>query len=65
MARHCRTPPVPYLSDCFMEEAYEEGFDVIFNHGSGWRRQGMCWDTLICLLKNVFEPHIPLGGSKT
>ena len=71
MASSRRTLSILYFSDCFMEEAYEEGFDVIFNYGSSRRRQGegMCWGALICILKNIFKPHVPpyilLGGSKT
>ena len=26
---------VSFFSDCFMEEAYKGGLDVIFNYGSG------------------------------
>ena len=69
MVRLCRTLSVSYLYDCFMEEAYEEGFNVIFNYGSGRRLQGPSWGALIFILKNIFEPYvppyIPLGGSKT
>ena len=33
MVRHHRALSVSYFSDCFMEEAYEGGLDVIFNYG--------------------------------
>ena len=75
MARHCRTLPVLYFPDGFMEEAYEVGFDMIFNHGSGRRPQGLGWEVLIYILKNIFElcifPYVPLcvivplSGAKT
>ena len=64
-----------YFSDYFMEEAYEGGLDVIFNYGSGRRPRGLSWGALICILENIFEPHlspymplclvVSLGGSKT
>ena len=63
------------FSDCFMEEAYEGGLDVIFNNGSGRRAQGLSWGAQIFILENIFEPHLPpymplclvvsFGGSKT
>ena len=37
IVRHHRTLSVLYFFDCFMEEAYEWGVDVIFNYGLGRR----------------------------
>ena len=64
-----------YFFDCFMEEAYEGGWDVIFNYGLGRRPQGLSWGALICILENIFEAHlspymplclvVSLGSSKT
>ena len=58
-----------------MEEAYEGGLDVIFNYGSGRRRQGLSWVEIVCISENIFKPHlspymlpclvVSLGGSKT
>ena len=66
---------VSFFSDCFMEEAYEGDLDVIFNYGSGQRPQGLSWVGIVCISKNIFEPHLSpymppclvasLGGSKT
>ena len=74
MVRHRRAFSVSYFSDCFMKEAYEGGLDVIFNYGLGRRPQGLSWGALICILENIFEPHlspymplylvVSLGGSK-
>ena len=41
MVRRRRALLMSYFSDCFMEEAYEGGLDVIFNYGSGQRPQGL------------------------
>ena len=75
MTRRRRTLPVLYFSDGFMEEAYQGGFDVIFNYESSQRPQGLGWEVLIYILHNIFElcifPYVPLcvvvplGGSKT
>ena len=69
MVRRRRTLSVLYFCDCFMEEAYKGGLDVIFNYGSGRRPQGLSWGALICILENIFEPYVPpyfpFGGLKT
>ena len=75
MVRRRRALSVSYFSDCFMEEAYEGGLDVIFNYGSDRRPKGLSWGVLIFISENIFEPHlspnmplsfvVSLGGSKT
>ena len=66
---------VSFFSDCFMEEAYEGGLDVIFNYGLGRRPQGLIWVGIVFILENISEPHlspymppclvVSLGGSIT
>ena len=66
---------VSLFSNCFMEEAYEGGLNVIFNYGSGRRSQGLSWVGIVCILENIFYPHLSpymppflvasLGGLKT
>ena len=71
MVRRRRTLPVLYFSDGFMGKTYDEGFNVIFNYGSGQRSQGLCWGALICILESILKPYVPpcavvpLGSSKT
>ena len=67
--------PALYRSNCFMERACGEGFDVIFNYGCDREPQGLGWGLLMCVLKNIVDryisPYVPLcavmflGGSKT
>ena len=47
MVRRRRALSMLYFSNCFMEEAYEGGLDMIFNYGSGRRPQGLSWGVLI------------------
>ena len=66
---------VSFFSNCLMEEAYEGGLDVIFNYGSDRRPQGLSWVGIVCILENIFDPHLSpymppylvasLGGLKT
>ena len=75
MVRRRRALLVLDFFDCFMEEAYEGGLDVIFNYGSGRRPQGLSWVKIVFISEKIFEPHLSsymppclvmsLGGSKT
>ena len=46
------------FSDFFIEEAYEGGLDVIVSYGSGRRPQELSWVGIVCILNNIFEPHL-------
>ena len=56
--------------DCYMEEAYEGGLDVIFKYVPGRRPQGLSGVGSVCISENILELYAPflaafLGGSKT
>ena len=69
MVRHRRVLLVSFISDCFMEEAYEGGLDEIFNYGSSRRPQGLSGVGIVCISENILELYAlylvaSLGGSK-
>ena len=75
MVKRRRALSVSDFFDCFMEEAYEGGLDVIFNYGSSRRLQGLSWVGIVCISENIFQLHlspymppclvVSMGGSKT
>ena len=56
--------------DCFMDEAYEGGLNVIAKYGPGRSLQGLNRVLIVCVWMNIPKLHAlflaaPLGGLKT
>ena len=58
MVRHRRALSATDFSDCFMEETYEGGSDVIVNCESGQRPQRLSWVGIVYISENIFESHL-------